>query len=108
MAARRSRSGDLAARPAPGQGRRGGLVTMTLPLSRYVRPRLLARGQIAFYWIVPTYFRRLGCGIPNEPLGNDYALACGNDGNSGRAAALNALFDEWVAKRDGEPVAGLV
>lgn len=80
----------------------------TRPLPRYVRPRLLASGQIAFYWIVPTYFRRLGCAIPNEPIGNDYTAACGNDGNSGRAAALNALFDEWTSKRDGEPVAGLV
>ena len=35
-------------------------------------------------------------------------MACGADGNSGRAAALNALFDEWVAGRDGEPIVGIV
>jgi hypothetical protein len=81
---------------------------MTLPLPRYVRPRKLAGGGVGFYWIVPTYFRRLGCTIPNEPLGQDYAEACGENGNGGRAAALNALFDEWTAKRDGAPIAGLV
>jgi hypothetical protein len=31
-----------------------------------------------------------------------------HDGKGGRAAALNALFDEWRAKRNGEPLAGLV
>ena len=53
-------------------------------------------------------FGRLGCTIPNEPLGHNYAEACGENGIGGRAAALNALFDEWTAKRDGEPIAGLV
>ena len=42
-----------------------------------------------------------------EPLGTDYAVACGEDGNGGRSAALNALFDEWRAKRDGEPIEGI-
>lgn len=81
---------------------------MTLLLPRYVRPRNLAGGQVAFYWIVPTYFRKLGCTIPNEPLGRNYEEACGENGNGGRAAGLSALFDEWVAKRDGEPIPGLV
>lgn len=80
----------------------------TRPLPRYVRPRMLADGSTAFYWIVPTHFRKLGCKIPNEPLGSDYIVACGNDGNGGRSAALNGLLDEWTAKRDGEPIAGLV
>jgi hypothetical protein len=31
----------------------------------------------------------MGCTIPNEPLGTDYAVACGVDGKGGRAAALN-------------------
>ena len=81
---------------------------MIMPLPRYVRPRRLAGGQVGFYWIVPTHFRKLGCTIPNEPLGHNYAEACGENGIGGRAAALNALFDEWTAKRDGEPIAGLV
>jgi hypothetical protein len=63
---------------------------------------------VGFYFNVPTHFRKLGCAIPNEPLGTNYAIACGNDGNGGRAAALNALFDEWRCKQDGEPIAGIV
>jgi hypothetical protein len=81
---------------------------MLMPLPRYVRPRKLAGGRVGFYWIVPTHFRKLGCTIPNEPLGDNYAEACGENGIGGRAAALNALLDEWTAKRDGEPIAGLV
>ena len=46
----------------------------------------------------------MGCTIPNEPLGNDYAVACGVDGKGGRAAALNGLFDEWRKIKNGEPV----
>jgi hypothetical protein len=64
----------------------------------------LASGLTGFYWNVPTYFRKLGCTIPNEPLGTDYAIACGEDGRGGRAAALNELFDEWNQKRLGRAV----
>ena len=81
---------------------------MTLPLPRNIIAKPLASGMTGFYFNVPTHFRKLGCAIPNEPLGTDYAVACGNDGKGGRAAALNALFDEWRAKRDGEPVPGLI
>ena len=77
---------------------------MTLPLPRYVIAKRLASGRTGFYFNVPTHYRKLGCDIPNEPLGTDYATACGEDGNGGHAAALNGLFDEWVAKRKGEPV----
>ena len=44
----------------------------------------------AFYYNVP---------ISNEPLGTDYATACGENGDGGRA--LNALFDERNTKRKG-------
>ena len=81
---------------------------MTRPLPRNVIAKQLASGLTGFYFNVPTHFRKLRCTIPNEPLGTDYVVACGGDGDGGRAAALNALFDEWRAKRDGEPVAGLV
>ena len=54
------------------------------------------------------YYRGLGCSIAGEPLGTDYVTACGEDGNGGRAAALNALFDEWKRGRCGEPIEGLV
>jgi len=37
-------------------------------------------------------------------LGTDYEDACGKDGKGGRAAILNALFDEWEAKKNGEPI----
>ena len=79
---------------------------MTLPLPRYVIAKLLASGRTGFYFNVPTRYRKLGCSIPNEPLGCDYSVACGEDGNGGRAAALNALFDEWDAAQRGQPVTG--
>jgi hypothetical protein len=77
---------------------------MTLPLPRYVIKKSLASGAIGFYFTVPTRYRGLGCTIPNEPLGSDYAVACGVNGEGGRAAALNGLFDEWWKIKNGEPV----
>jgi hypothetical protein len=56
---------------------------------------------------VATKFRRAGCPIPDQPLGRNYAVACGEDGNGGRAAGLNGLFDEWQAQRRGLPVTGV-
>jgi hypothetical protein len=50
------------------------------------------------------HYRELGCTIPSERLVTDYAVACGHDGNGGRAVTLNALFDEWRAQRAGEPI----
>jgi hypothetical protein len=75
---------------------------MTLPLPRYVIAKPLASGATGFYFNIPTLYRRIGCSIPNEPLGTDYAMACGVDGAGGRAAALNALFDEWLTAKSGE------
>jgi hypothetical protein len=77
-------------------------------LPRFVRAKQLASGGIGFYWELTGHYRRLGCSIPGQPLGDNYAVACGADGNGGRAATLNALFDEWRAVRAGEPVAGLI
>jgi len=77
-------------------------------LPRFVRTKTLANGSTAFYWDLTGHYRRLGCSIPSEPLGTDYVAACGEDGNGGRAAALNALFDEWKRARSGEPMEGLV
>jgi hypothetical protein len=73
----------------------------TKPLPRFVIFKTLASGATAFYFNVPTLYRKLGCTIPNEPLGTDYTRACGDDGTGGRAAALNASFDEWNMKRKG-------
>jgi hypothetical protein len=83
-------------------------VTVTRRLPRFVRIKTLASGLVAFYWDLTGHYRRLGCSIPGEPLGTNYAIACGEDGNGGRAAVLNALFDEWRASRGGDPIAGLV
>jgi hypothetical protein len=73
-------------------------------LPRFVIAKTLVSGDISFYFNIPTHYRRLGCTIPNEPLGNDYAVACGTDGNGGRAKALNGLFDEWNNHRKGQPL----
>jgi hypothetical protein len=81
---------------------------MTLPLPRFVVVKPRARGGFGFYFYITNYYRSLGCAIPNEPLGDNYMIACGHDGKGGRAAVLNALFDEWRAKRNGEPVVGIV
>jgi hypothetical protein len=81
---------------------------MTLPLPRYVIAKPLASGVTGFYFTVPTRYRKMGCPIPNEPLGSDYAVACGTDGKGGRAAALNGLFDEWWKIKNGEPVESIV
>jgi hypothetical protein len=59
---------------------------------------------VAFYFNVPTRYRKLGCSIPNEPLGTDYSLACGANGKGGKAAILNGLVDEWLKAKLGEPV----
>ena len=71
------------------------------PLPRFVIAKRLTSGATAFYFNVPTLYRKLSCTIPNEPLGTDYNTACGENGDGGRAAALNALFDEWNTKRKG-------
>src|SRR5262249_10683115 len=42
--------------------------------------------------------------VSNEALGTDYGIACGSDGNGGRAAALNARLDEWHTIRRGLPI----
>jgi len=39
-------------------------------------------------------------------LGTDYAIACGDDGQGGRAKTLNEEFNEWLALRSGLIVEG--
>jgi hypothetical protein len=51
----------------------------TRPLPRFVITKVLRRGTIGFYFNVPTLYRKIGCTIPNEPLGTDYVTACGAD-----------------------------
>ena len=73
-------------------------------LPRFVQAKTLSDGRIGYYWVVTGHYRKLGCSIPNEKLGCDYEEACGKEGNEGRAAGLNALFDEWRKARAGEPI----
>ena len=73
------------------------------PLPRFVIAKRLASGSTAFYFHLPAGYRKLGCPVPNEPLGTDYEVACGENGDGGRAAARNALFDEWNRARKGQP-----
>jgi hypothetical protein len=75
-------------------------------LPRNVIAKRLANGKLAFYFNVQSIYRKLGCPVPNEALGDDYQTACGSDGNGGRAAALNARLDEWHTIRRGLPVTG--
>jgi integrase len=77
-------------------------VTHILP--RNVIAKSLAGGATGFYFNVPGKYRKQGCLLSNEALGTDYAAACGADGDGGRAATLNGLFDEWRAGREGTPV----
>ena len=79
---------------------------MILSLPRFVVAKTLADGRPAFYFQVPDKYRKLGCSLDNQALGRDYAAACGEDGNGGRAAALNAHFDEWQDVRRGLQVTG--
>ena len=72
------------------------------PLPRFVIAKRLASGATGFYFHLPALYRKLGCPVPNEPLGTDYDVACGENGEGGRAAARNALFDEWNSARKGE------
>jgi hypothetical protein len=71
------------------------------PLPRFVIAKQLASGMTGFYFHLPAGYRKLGCSIPNEPLGTDYHAACGANGEGGRASALNGLFDEWNTARKG-------
>ena len=50
------------------------------PLPRFVISKALASRATAFYFNVPTLYRKLGCTISNEPLGTDYTVAFGEDG----------------------------
>ncbi|WP_342727321.1 hypothetical protein AAFG07_11235 [Bradyrhizobium sp. B097] len=74
---------------------------MNVELPRHVIPKKLASGKTAFYYNLPTRYRKMDCPVPNEPLGSDYAKACGAEG---RAATLNGLFDEWMDALKGLPV----
>ena len=73
------------------------------PLPRFVIAKRLARRSdgLLFPLACPVSQARLS--DSNEPLGTDYVTACGDNGEGGRAAALNGLFDEWnIARKGGQ------
>jgi hypothetical protein len=60
-----------------------------LPLPRYVERKPLKSGW-GYFFNVPTWARRSGCPIANEPLGTDYEAAV-----SRAEKVLLAAFDSW-------------
>ena len=77
---------------------------MERTLPRFVILKAVA-GRTRYYWTLPSYYRKLGCILHKEhetALGDDYVTACGEDGQGGRAATLNGLFDDWDRIRLGE------
>ncbi|TGN75933.1 hypothetical protein EOW77_0032205 [Bradyrhizobium yuanmingense] len=68
-------------------------------LPRHVRPKRLSGGQVAYYYDVPTKYRKMQCAVQNEPLGTDFAKM------QERAKILNEQFDEWDRVRKGHPAA---
>jgi hypothetical protein len=78
---------------------RRGFVTVKLP--RHVIPKALAAGETAYYYNVPTKYRKLKCPIANEPLGTEFGKM------QLRADVLNGQFDEWDLQRKGLPVTGI-
>ena len=63
-------------------------MTLERRLPRFVEVRRLAHGSVGFYFRIPTYYRKLGCEIANEPLGINCEAACGQEGKGGRAVTL--------------------
>jgi hypothetical protein len=43
-------------------------------LPRHVLSKRLAGGDTAYYYNVPTKYRKLKCPVQNEPLGTDFAV----------------------------------
>ncbi|WP_441258965.1 hypothetical protein AB7008_15060 [Bradyrhizobium sp. 521_C7_N1_3] len=69
-----------------------------IELPRHVIPKKLASGATAYYYNLPTKYRKLKCPVGNEPLGTDFAKM------KTRADVLNGQFDEWDQQRKGLPV----
>ena len=69
-----------------------------MQLPRHVIPKQLASGKTAYYYNVPTKYRKLKCPVENEPLGTDFAVM------TKRAGVLNGQFDEWDTQRKGLPI----
>jgi len=75
-----------------------------LPLPRYTLPKPLKGGGWAYYFNVPTWARRKGCTVHNEPLGTDYDIAVRRV-----EKVLLPAFDSWrTGGDDAHPGVGVV
>ncbi len=59
------------------------------PLPRYVQRKPLTTGW-GFFFNVPTWARKVGCPVKNEPLGGDYEIAVAR-----AETVLLPAFDSW-------------
>ena len=109
---RREASAVVERRPGPSYraghraGRPGrGFVTLERPLPRFVEVRRLARGSAAFYFRIPTHYRKLGC-----EMANDLGQATSRMRHEGKATRRHTqcLFDEWNDQREGSRVRKIV
>ena len=62
---------------------------------RYMVPRRLRSGAIAYYWVVPTWAKKKGCTLNNEALGSDYA-----DAKKRCDELLNPQLDAWRKREE--------
>ncbi|WP_244499741.1 hypothetical protein [Tardiphaga robiniae] len=63
-----------------------------LPLPRYTRRKRLKKGGIGYFFDMPTWARKSGCPIKNEPLSTDYDLAVQR-----AERILLPAFDSWLS-----------
>jgi hypothetical protein len=75
-----------------------------LPLPRYTLHKPLKRGGWGYFFNVPTWARKKGCPMQNEPLGTDYDLAVQR-----AERILLPAFDSWrTGGEDAKPALGVV
>ena len=60
------------------------------PLPRYVLRKPLRGGTWGYFFNVPSWARKAGCPVRNEPLGTDYAAAVER-----AETVLLTAFDAW-------------
>jgi hypothetical protein len=72
-------------------------------LPRYMLRKPLRNGTWAYFFNVPTWARKAGCQIANEPLGGDYEAAVARAEN-----ILLPAFDAWRmgGEKDAPPAGG--
>src|SRR3974390_3510978 len=63
-----------------------------LPKPRYVERKPIKTGW-AYFFHVPTWARKAGCTVNNEPLGTDYAAAVKR-----AETVLLPAFDDWLSR----------